>query len=158
MASIAQSLPASNGPLAWLWEWLRDELTPYPGRALVVGRMVTASTLVMIISMTFRLPYGAYGAIYAVILSRESLEATASAVRMVVIGFVLAGAYILLGLMLALGDPILRFLWITAGFFIGFWAMSALRNYAASIRFSHLIAITITLWDKHVSAASRGEN
>ncbi len=158
MASIAQSLPASHRPLAWLWEWLRDELTPYPGRVLLVTRMVTAATLVMILSMTFRLPYGAYGAIYAVILSRESLEATASAVRMVVIGFVLAGAYILLGLMLALGDPILRFLWITAGFFIGFWAMSALRNYAASIRFAYLIAITITLWDKHVSAASKVEN
>src|SRR5258707_11055366 len=111
MASIARflsasnrspALPASNSPITWLWEWLRDELTPYPGRALLVARMVTASTLVMILSMTFRLPYGAYGAIYAVILSRESLEATASAVRMVVIGFVLAGAYILLGLMLAL--------------------------------------------------------
>jgi multidrug resistance protein MdtO len=158
MAAIAQSLPASNRPLAWLWEWLKNELTPYPGRALLVARMVTAATLVMIISMTFRLPYGAYGAIYALILSRESLEATLGAVRMVIIGFVLAGAYIMLGLMLVLGDPILRFLWITAGFFIGFWAMSALSKYAASVRFGYLIAITITLWDRHVSAGSKVEN
>src|SRR5712672_3486523 len=105
MASIAQSLPASHRPLAWLWEWLRDELTPYPGRAFLVARMVTAATLVMIVSMTFRLPYGAYGTIYALILTRESLEATADAVRQVVIGFVIAGAYIMLGLMLALADP-----------------------------------------------------
>src|SRR5258705_13660234 len=129
MATTAQNLPNSNARLAWFGKFLKDELAPYRGRAALVARMVITSTLVMILSMTFRLPYGAYGAIYAVILSRESLEATASAVRMVVIGFVLAGAYILLGLMLALGDPILRFLWITAGFFIGFWAMSALRNY-----------------------------
>ena len=82
--------------------------------------MVIASTLVMIISMTFRLPYGAYGAIYALILSRESLEATAGAVRMVVIGFLLAGAYILLGMMVALADPFLRFVWIVISFLVGF--------------------------------------
>src|SRR5271165_6809633 len=158
MASIAQTLSNSNARLSWLVDFLKDELAPYPGRALLVGRIVAAATLIMIISMTFRLPYGAYGAIYAVILSRESLEATASAVRMVVIGFALAGAYILVGLMLALGDPVLRFLWITAGFFIGFWALSALSNYAASARFGYLIAITITLWDKHDSSASKVEN
>lgn len=66
----------------------------------------------MIVSMTFKLPYGAYGAIYAVILSRESLEATSNAVRMIAISLALAGGYVILGLMLALGDPSLRFLWI----------------------------------------------
>ena len=48
------------------WEFLKEELTPYPGRAALVARMVMAATLVMIITMTFRLPYGAYCAIYAV--------------------------------------------------------------------------------------------
>jgi multidrug resistance protein MdtO len=68
-----------------------------------VARMVITATLVMLLSMTFRLPYGAYGAIYALILSRESLQATATAVRMVIIGFGLAGAYILIGMTVALG-------------------------------------------------------
>ena len=158
MASIAQSLPVSNRWLAWLWQWLRNELTPYPGRALLVARMVTAATLVMIMSMTFRLPYGAFGAIYALILSRESLEATANAVRHVVIGFVIAGAYIILGLMLVLADPTLRFLWIVGGFFAGFWAMSALRDYSAAGRFGYLMSITISLWDRHVSEAVKVEN
>jgi len=158
MASIVQPLPASNGRLDWLREWLRSELAPYPGRFALVGRMVTASTLVMILSMTFKLPYGAYAAIYAVILSRENLEATANAVRMIAIGFVLAGAYLILGLMLALGDPTLRFFWISAGFFLGFWSMSALSNYAASGRFGYLLAITVTLWDRHTTAASKVEN
>jgi multidrug resistance protein MdtO len=112
----------------------------------------------MIISMTFRLPYGAYGVIYAVILSRESVEATAGAVRMVIIGLVLAGAYIVLGMMLVLGDPTLRFLWITGGFFIAFWALSAFRSYSASIRFGYLIGVTITLWDRHATADSKIEN
>jgi hypothetical protein len=63
--------------------------------------MVTAATLVMIITMTFRLPYAAYGAIFALTLSRESLQATVGAVWMIVIGFVLAGVCIILGMMLA---------------------------------------------------------
>ena len=158
MASIAQAVPSLNSRVNWFWEFLKEELAPYRGRTALVTRMVVASTLVMIISMTFRLPYGAYGAIYALILSRTSLEASASAVRMIVIGFSLAGAYIILGFMVALADPILRFVWITTGFFGGFWAMSALSNYAASTRFGYLLAITVTLWDRHISQALKVEN
>src|SRR5260370_25917618 len=102
MATLAQTLSHSNGRLAWFGEFLKKELAPYGGRAALVARMVITSTLVMILSMTFRLPYGAYGAIYALILSRESLEATANAVRMVIIGFGLAGAYSLIGMIVSL--------------------------------------------------------
>jgi multidrug resistance protein MdtO len=158
MATIAQTLPNSNARFAWFSEFLKKELAPYPGRGALVARMVITSILVMILSMTFRLPYGAYGAIYALILSRESLEATANAVRMVIIGFALAGAYILIGMMVALGDPFLRFVWIVTSFVVGFWAMSALSNYAASSRFGYLIAITVTLWDRNISAAQKVEN
>ena len=158
MATIAQTLPNSNARLAWFGKFLKDELAPYRGRAALVARMVITSTLVMIISMTFRLPYGAYGAIYALILSRESLEATATAVRMVIIGFGLAGAYILVGMIVALGDPLPRFIWIVTGFLVGFWAISALGNYAASTRFGYLIAITVTLWDRHITSAQKVEN
>ena len=158
MASLAQAIPSLNGRVAWFHEFLREELAPYPGRATLVMRMVVASTLIMIITMTFRLPYGAYGAIYALTLSRTSLEATAGALRMIVIGFGLAAAYIILGLMVALADPVLRFAWISLGFLGGFWAMSALSNYAASSRFGYLIAITVTLWDSHISPAQKVEN
>ena len=48
--------------LAWLWDFLKEELTPYPGRAGTVTRMVIAATLVMIICMTFRIPYAFQGA------------------------------------------------------------------------------------------------
>src|SRR3954453_14632340 len=114
MATIAQTLPNSKARFAWFSEFLKKELAAYPGRGALVARMVITATLVMLLSMTFRLPYGAYGAIYALILSRESLQATANAVRMV-IGFGLAGAYILIGMTVALGDPLIRFLWIVAG-------------------------------------------
>ncbi len=155
MGSIAQSFPASNRPLAWLWEWLRDELAPYPGRALLVARMVTAATLVMIISMTFRLPYGAYAALYALNVSRDSLEGTRRAVQSIVVGFVLAGAYILTGAMLVLGDPLLRFLWIAASLFLIFYGISATGNFAAWTRFGYMAVITISLWDRHVGAQTK---
>ena len=95
MATIAQARPGLNARATWLWEFLKEELAPYRGRTALVTRLVVASTLLMIITMTFRLPYGAYAAIFALSLSRESLEATASAVRMIAIGFFLAGAYVI---------------------------------------------------------------
>src|SRR3984893_9977354 len=55
MATIAQNLPESHRPLAWFREFLKEELTPYPGRFETVARMVLATTLVMIICMTFRI-------------------------------------------------------------------------------------------------------
>ena len=155
MAAIAQSLPASNHPLAWLWEWLKDELTPYPGRALLVARMVTAATLVMIIGMTFQLPYGAYAALYAFNISRESLEGTRRAVQSIIIGFAFAGAYVLTGAMIVIGDPLLRFLWIVITLFLIFYGISATGNFAAWTRFGYMAVITITLWDRHIGAQAK---
>ena len=155
MASIAQSLPASPPPLTWLWQWLRDELTPYPGRALLVARMVTAATLVMIISMTFRLPYGAYAALFALNLSRESLQGSRRAVQSIVVGFVLSGAYLLTGAMLVLGDPALRFLWIVVTLFLIFYGISATGNLTAWSRFGYMAVITISLWDRHITAQAK---
>ena len=133
MAAISQSFPAPNHPLAWLWEWLKDELTPYPGRALLVARMVTTATLVMIISMTFQLPYGAYAALYAFNISRESLDGTKRAVQSIIIGFAFAGAYILTGAVIVIGDPLLRVLWIVATLFLIFYGISATDALTASL-------------------------
>ncbi|HYK59506.1 MAG TPA: hypothetical protein VEV85_08760, partial [Bryobacteraceae bacterium] len=60
--------------------------------------------------MTFRLPYGGYSALFALTLSRESLEETKRAVWMIVIGFALAGAYVLATGMVVVGNPMVRFL------------------------------------------------
>jgi multidrug resistance protein MdtO len=108
MASIAQALPAPGHRSTWLSAWLREELAPYPGRTALVARMVTAATLVMIICMTFRLPFAPYGAVYALTLSRESLGATKTAAWSLAAGFILAGAYAIFGALLVLGDPMLH--------------------------------------------------
>ena len=155
MASIAQSLPASSGHLEWLWKWFRDELTPYPGRAQLVGRMVTASTLVMILCMTYQIPYAAYAALFALTISRESVEGTVAAARGLVVGSALAGAYVLVGTMLVVGNDMLQFLWIVASLFLVFYAINALSNYAATARFAYLIIITVPLQERHISGQAK---
>ena len=158
MGSISQSLAGSTQRSSWLWEFLREELAPYPGRLSLVARMVTASTLVVIIGMTFRIPYIAYAALFALILSRESVAETAKAARDLVVGVMLGGAYVIVGAMLVLGNPMLRFLWVGATLFLAFYTLSALSNYTAAARFAYLIVITISLWDGSDSAESKVEN
>jgi multidrug resistance protein MdtO len=108
MDAITQNLSGSTRTPSWLWDFLREELAPYPGRVSLVVRMVTASTLAVIIGMTFRIPYTAFAALFALVLSRESIEATASAARALVMGVVLGAAYVIIGALFVLGNPMLR--------------------------------------------------
>jgi multidrug resistance protein MdtO len=157
MASIAQSLPALRGRSTWFWEWLRDELTPYPGRATLVARMVIASTLVMIICMTFRIPYAWQGAIYALLVSRESPRATLKSAATILLVTGIGAAYIILSIQLVINIPPLHFLWIIATLFLAFYAVSTLTNYLAAVAFVNTISIGIPLWDRHVSAETNVE-
>jgi len=47
------------------------------------------------------------------------------------IGYVLAGAYVVAGAMLVLGDPDTAILWVVGTLFLVFYLMSALSSYAA---------------------------
>ena len=158
MATAAQSTPEKLRSFAWLGDFLREELAPYPGRGALVGRMLLATSIVMILVMTFRLPYGAYGAIYALTLSRENPDATVKAVKTVLIGFSIAVADVLLGAVFFSGEPLLRLLWVGATFFFMFFALSSLSNYTAAARFGYLVVITTPLWDRHISAELKVEN
>ena len=114
--------------------------------------MIIASTVVMIVTMTFKIPFGAYGAIYAFTISRESPQATLTAAKTAIVTFALSGIYILFGAILFVSDPLLRILWILGTLFLLFYALSATTNYFAANRFAYLVAITIALWDRHVPA------
>jgi multidrug resistance protein MdtO len=157
MATLVQSVPESRKPLDWFWEFLREELTLYPGRVSLCARMLVAASLVMIITLTFRVPYGAYGAIYALNITRESPQTTVKTVHTIVVAFVLGAAYVLIGAFFFVEDPLLRFLWIIGTFVMVFFAISAMSNYGASSRFGYLIAISVPLWDLQVPAETRVE-
>src|SRR5271165_3250241 len=158
MASLAQSLPASNRPISWLWEWLREELTPYPGRLALVARMVIAATLIMIIGMTFRIPYAWQGAIYALLVSRESPQATLKSAVTILFVTGIGAAYIILSMKLLINILPLHFLWIIATFFFAFYGISTLTNYLAAVAFVNTTALGIPLWDRHVSAEAKLED
>jgi multidrug resistance protein MdtO len=157
MATFAQSVPESPRPSAWVWEFLKEELMPYPGRAALVARMVIASTLSMIMVMTFRIPYGAYAGVYALTISRESPQATVKDLKRIVIAFAFAAVAVLIGAMFFLNDPNLRLLWVIGQLFAMFYALSAVTNYTAAVRFGYLLIIVIPLWDRHIPAELRVE-
>ncbi len=158
MAAIAQPLPASNHKFAWLWEWLRDELTPYAGRGALVARMVLAAMLIVIIGMTFQIAYAWQGAIYALLVSRESPRATLKSAAMIFLVTGIGTAYIILSMKLVLNVPPLHFLWIITTFFFAFYGISTLTNYMAAVAIVNTISIGIPLWDRHVSAETNVED
>jgi multidrug resistance protein MdtO len=157
MATAVQSIAYRTTPLGWFWQFLRDELSPYPGRAALVGRMILAATIVMVINMTFRIPYGAYAAMYGLILSRESPQATVEAAKTMLSGFAFSVIYLLIGAFFFLADPQLRLFWVIGTFFVMFYALRVMANYTAAARFGYLLIITIPLWDRHISANEKVE-
>ena len=157
MATLAPTLPKSFTPLVWLKGFFKEELAPYPGRAALVARMTIAASIVMLLSMTFQIPYGAYAAIYALTISHESAEATAKAAKTLIVAFSLSVLYVLSGAMFFLQDPNLRLIWVVVTFFVVFYALSAMTNYTAAARFGYLVIITIPLWDRQISAESKIE-
>ena len=157
MATAAQI--SAHPPSAWNWlgQFLKEELAPYSGREAVVSRAVIAATIVMILTMVFRMPYGAYAALYAVTLSRENPQATIKEVKTIVVAFAVCVLYILAGAMFLLSDPDLRLLWIIATLFLMFYALRIVTNFSAAVRFGYLIVVTIPLWGEHISAGRRVE-
>src|SRR5262249_12089702 len=114
--------------------------------------------IAMIISMTFRTPYGAFAALYALTISRASIAATAKEGRSLAIGVALSAAYVLFGATLALGDPVWRFVWVIATMFTIFYAIRVLSDSTAASRFGYLTVITLPLWDAHTSTELKIEN
>ena len=157
MEAVAQFVREWPRPPAWFREFLKEELASYPGRAALVARMVIAATLVMLITMTFRLPFGMHGAIFTFVISRESPRATMKAVRTILIAFGFAAVYVCLGAMFSLDDPMLRFLWIIATLFIAFYAIRTLTDYVAATGFGIVSAITLSVWDMHIPAELKVE-
>jgi multidrug resistance protein MdtO len=117
MATMAQSIQESPRALAWILEFLKEELAPVPGRAGIVARMVIAATLVMIICETFRIPYAFEGAIYTLIISRKSPRATLQSSGAALLFVGVGGAYVLISAGLVISVPILHFLWVIGSFF-----------------------------------------
>jgi multidrug resistance protein MdtO len=164
MSSQGQALPALapsklDEAAVWFWEFLRTELAPYPGRVSVVARITIAATIVMVLVMTFRMPYGALGAIFALFLSRENPTATLRSAIATVIVNVIGALYILAGVMTMVDDPLTHFLWIIASILLVFYLIRVVHDYPTAVAFGFMIAGAIPLWDETLlTVNARTEN
>jgi multidrug resistance protein MdtO len=154
VGTLAHDVPYVPRPLTWLWEFLKHELAPYPGRAATVARMVLAATLVMIICNTFRIPYAFLGGIYALLISRESPRATLNSAGTVLLLAVGGVAYVLVSVQFVASVPLLHFLWSIGSLFLAFYALTVVTNYGAFVAFALVMSIAVAIWDRHVPAGT----
>jgi multidrug resistance protein MdtO len=145
-------LQPADRTASWLWfrEFIRWEIAPYPGRVNTVIRMTVTATLVMIIVVTFRIPNAFLAALFAILLARENLAATWRGGRIIVLGFVVASLYTLLGIMLFRGYPITHFFWVIGSLYLVFFVIRTTTNYAAALAFAIPIAVSLPVWDRSV--------
>jgi multidrug resistance protein MdtO len=154
MATRATHLPQEpvRRTISWPWfrEFIRWEVAPYPGRLNTVIRMTIAATLVMIIVVTFRIPNAALAGLFSILLARENLAATWRGGQFIVLGFVLASLYTLLGMMLFRGYPITHFFWVIGSLYLIFFVIRTTTNYAAALAFVIPIGVALPVWDRSV--------
>lgn len=158
MATAAQNVSMASSSLSWLGEFLKEELAPYPGRAALIARMVIAATLVMIICVVFRIPYAFQGSIYALMVSRESSQATFKSAVSILSLTGIGTVYLIASATFVISVPTLHLLWVIGSFFLGFYAISTLNNFGASSIFAIMICIGVPLWDRHLSAETNVED
>ena len=154
MGTLAHEIPDLPRPLTWLWEFLKHELAPYPGRATAVARMVLAATLVMIICNTFRIPYAFLGGIYALLISRESRRSTLNSAGTVLLLAAAGVVYILVSIQFVISVPFLHFLWTIGTLFLAFYALTVLTNYGAFVGMALVVSISVSIWDRHGSGGT----
>jgi multidrug resistance protein MdtO len=158
VATLAHDIPYAPRPLTWFWDFLKHELAPYPGRAVTVARMVLAATLVMIICNTFRIPYAFLGAIFALLISRESPRATLSSAGTILAVAATGVVYILASVQLVISAPALHFLWVIGSLFLAFYVLAVVTNYGACLVFALVVSVAVTIWDRHLPAETNIED
>jgi multidrug resistance protein MdtO len=113
-----------------------------------VIRMTISATLVMLIIVTFRIPNGVLAGLFTILLARENLAATWRGGRAIVIAFIAASLYTLLGMMLFRGYPITHFFWVIGSLYLIFFVIRTAKNYAAAAAFAIPIGVTLPVWDR----------
>lgn len=130
----------------WFWNFLKQELIPYPGRLWVVGRVTISATIVMLLIMTFQIPNGYLGAFFTLLLSRENPTATLLAGFRTVLIFLIGTVYTAISVKMLIGDPLTHFLWIAASIFLCFYLLRIV-DYGTASPLGFGILGAIPLWD-----------
>jgi multidrug resistance protein MdtO len=146
MATAAVRIPHANRFTVWFPGFLRKELAPYPGRGAIVTRTVIAATITMILIVTFRIPGGAIGALFAFTLSRENLGSTARSAFSLVVAFAIGGLFIPVGARMFASEPITHFLWEAASLFLIFFLLRTLTDYSVAVGLTLITTNILSIW------------
>ena len=141
--------------VAAFYRLLRTELSWYPGRPLLVLRMVLACTFVMFSIIVFRIPGGVLGAYSPLLISRDSFRSTKRSAAWIAGACTLGAIEVVLGAMLSTGSPFLHLMWVWASLFAVFYLVSIMRVYEAALSLGLFITNTIGIWDQAITAELR---
>jgi multidrug resistance protein MdtO len=147
-APVGVSAPPSQPIIQWFVSFLREELKPYPGRALLALRYTVAATITMLLIVTFRIPGATVGGFFSLLLSREAPVTTLRGGISIVASFLSGTAFLLIGAFLLVGYPLTHFLWVILSFFVAFYGLSAMSNYGAGTAFAIVIVLSVPAWDQ----------
>ena len=157
MATLAQTNPRSPGFREFA-EYLKQELAPYPGadrdRKSHGDRGNSHRDHLPDIPHPIRIP----GCSDAIVISRENLRATVTSAVTVLVSACIGTLYVLIAAGFVVNDPMLHFLWNAGSLFVAFFLLNTLTSYLAALLFAVMLAVSIPLWDAHVSAETNVEN
>jgi len=152
MATVATAPVAGHTTRNWFWEFLREELKPYPERVQLVGRMVLAATLVMLVCNAYRAPYGFQAAIIALFVSRESTKATLNSVITMVTGLTIGLVFVIVSASIFTVNPIFQYIWVGCALFAVFFGLSTVNSYVGVLMFAAVVTVAIPFWDRPLPA------
>ncbi|MBV8657537.1 MAG: FUSC family protein [Burkholderiales bacterium] len=109
--------------MAQAWAWLRRELAPFPGRTDAVWRYVLSSAIVILISMTLRVPSLALSLILVFFTAQDNTVFTRKSATVLLLGATLAVTSSLLLIKFTMDFPLMRILCASAIVFVGMYFM-----------------------------------
>jgi multidrug resistance protein MdtO len=147
MAAQPSAVEQSSRISDWLPAFFKSELAPYPGRVGSVIRTVVSVVIALIIVSTFRIPYGAIGVFTVFIITGDT---PAAAMKTAFISILATGVGVgiaLLGVVLTIDNPPVRFLWIAGEFFVLFWLARVMVQPIAAILMGTSVYISSNIWE-----------
>ena len=94
----------------------------------------------------------------SIVISRENLRATVTSAVTVLVSNCIGTLYVLIAAGFVINYPMLHFLWNAGSLFVAFFLLNTLTSYLAALLFAVMLAVSIPLWDAHVSAETNVEN
>ncbi|NYF53562.1 FUSC family protein [Tunturiibacter gelidoferens] len=141
-----------------LWQIVRNELEPYPGRLDKTVQYTVATVIAAIVVLTFRLPSAVLGVYYPLLLMEDTPASSFRVAKKCGLFLFFAAIWVLCGAVFFLGSPMMHFLWVVCTLFLACWLIEAGEDHAAATSFGIYVATGISVLDAPISPDVRFEN